>query len=101
MAQPMRGDEAKLIQVYRYLSKFPSWVATYRWQESPGGLHAYTDSDRGGCCRMRRSTSGGVILHGSHSLLHWSRTQQLVALSSAEAECMIWSRGRDSRPGLA
>ena len=50
---------------------------------------------------MRRSTSGGVILHGSHSLLHWSRTQQLVALSSAEAECMIWSRGRDSRPGLA
>ena len=25
-------------------------------------------------------------MHGSHSVLHWSRTQQLVALSSAEAE---------------
>ena len=27
-----------------------------------------------------------MILHGSHCLLSWSRTQQLVSLSSAEAE---------------
>ena len=29
---------------------------------------------------------GGGALHGSHCILTWSRTQQLVALSSAEAE---------------
>ena len=86
MARPMLGDEHKLFRVLRYLKTYPKWIATYEWQNTPGGLHAYTDSDWGGCCRTRRSTSGGVILHGSHSLLHWSRTQQLVALSSAEAE---------------
>ena len=86
MARPMLGHETKLYRVLRYLKRFPVWIATYEWQDAPGGLHAYTDSDWGGCCRTRRSTSGGVILHGRHSLLHWSRTQQLVALSSAEAE---------------
>ena len=36
--------------------------------------------------QTRRSTSGGAILHGSHLVFHYSRTQQLIALSSAEAE---------------
>ena len=29
---------------------------------------------------------GGGLMYGNHLLLHWSKTQQLVALSSAEAE---------------
>ena len=45
-----------------------------------------SDSDWAGCRRTRRSTSGGVILHGRHLVHHWSRTQAGVALSSAEAE---------------
>ena len=36
--------------------------------------------------RTRRSTSGGVVVHGSHLIDHWSSTQSIVALSSAEAE---------------
>jgi hypothetical protein len=32
------------------------------------------------------STSGGVILHGKHYVKSWSKTQSLVALSSAESE---------------
>ena len=36
--------------------------------------------------KTKKSTSGGVIMKGTHCLLHWSRTQQLSALSSAEAE---------------
>ena len=86
MARPMVGDEAKLLRVIHYLRRYPRWVSTYAWQEPPGGLTIYTDSDWGGCVRTRRSTSGGAAMHGSHCVLHWSRTQQLVALSSAEAE---------------
>ena len=36
--------------------------------------------------KTRRSTSGGVVFRGSHVICHWARTQQLIALSSAEAE---------------
>jgi len=46
----------------------------------------YSDSDWAGCVKTRRSTSGGVLLHGEHLVHHWSSTQATVALSSAEAE---------------
>ena len=58
----------------------------YHWQDKPVSLDAYSDSDWGGDLVTRRSTSGGCILRGDHLLMHWSRTQQVVSLSSAEAE---------------
>ena len=86
MAAPCVGDEALIVLAVRYLRRYPQWVTTYRWQDPPQNLSAFTDSDWGGCLRTRRSTSGGLVFHGRHCILHWSRTQQLVALSSAEAE---------------
>ena len=86
MARPEKGDERKLLRAVSYLRECPRWICTFRWQEPPGGLTVFTDSNWGGCVRSRRSTSGGVAFHGNHVLIHWSRTQQLVALSSAEAE---------------
>ena len=86
MASPCAGDEALLTRAVRYLRRYPKWTARYEWQEAQSRLVAFTDSDWGGCVRTRRSTSGGVLMHGGHAVLHWSRTQQLVALSSAEAE---------------
>ncbi len=35
---------------------------------------------------MAKSLSGGVIVRGTHFLKGWSRTQQCITLSSAEAE---------------
>ena len=35
---------------------------------------------------MRRSTTGGAILHGSCIVAHWSRSQARVALSGAGAQ---------------
>lgn len=38
-------------------------------------------------------TSEGVIMRGSHLLAHWCKTQQVIALSSAEAELNACVRG--------
>ena len=86
VSAPRQGEEVKLKRILRFLRKRPTTTYLYVWQDLPGELTGYTDSDWAGCKFTRRSTSGGVILHGSHLLLHYSRTQAGVALSSAEAE---------------
>ena len=47
---------------------------------------AKADGDWGGSRGDRRSTSGGLIMIGSHCIKTWSSTQGAIALSSAEAE---------------
>ena len=47
---------------------------------------AYSDSDWAGCRQTGKSTSGGVIMIGDHFIKGWSRTQNHVTTSSAEAE---------------
>ena len=37
----------------------------------------------------RKSTSGGIIMRGSHYIKSWAKTQSLVALSSAESELHV------------
>ena len=46
----------------------------------------YIDSDWVGCKTTGKSTCGGLIMIGSHLVKSWSRTQDFVTLSSAEAE---------------
>ena len=86
MSDPAECDVASIKRMSRYLTDNPRCVTAYYWQEPPTELSGYSDSDWGGCLVTRRSTSGGCILHGGHLLQHWSRTQQVVSLSSAEAE---------------
>ena len=70
----------------RYLRLYPRWITHYTWQDPVADLVLFSDSDWGGCTRTRRSTSGGILMRGCHVLQHCCRTQQLVSLSSAEAE---------------
>lgn len=86
MSAPMSSDLPALKRVARYMRSHPVCVAAYRWQEAAHLVSIYTDSDWGGCERTRKSTTGGVALRGIHCIAKWSRTQQLVALSSAAAE---------------
>jgi hypothetical protein len=86
MANPTRGDVIRLKRVLRYLKGAPRIVNVFKWQDVYSKLTTYSDSDWAGCSKTRRSTSGGMILRGSHLLAHWSSTQSTVALSSAEAE---------------
>ena len=86
MSRPTTKTERAIKRLARYLRQCPRRVYEYRWQREPEGFITYTDSDWAGCSRTRRSTSGGVVLRGSHMIRHWSRTQASVALSTGEAE---------------
>ena len=100
MAKPRVGDVAVLKRLARYLREFPECFYLFAWQNVPTEVSVFTDSDWAGCARTRRSTSGGVILLGTHLLMHWSRTQQSVALSSCEAEVNAINKGGVEGLGL-
>ena len=86
MACPTRLDTVKLKSLIRYLSGARRRAIKHTWQDPTVQLSVYSDSDWAGCVKTRRSTSGGVVLHGEHLVHHWSSTQATIALSSAEAE---------------
>ena len=75
MAHPKRGDEEMIKRALRYLKGAPKLIYHYPWEGEIGKLTVYTDSDWGGDKERRRSTSGGVILHGRHLVGHWSKLQ--------------------------
>jgi hypothetical protein len=101
MANPRVGDELFAKRVVRYLKKYPTLVVCHGWQDEAAEITVYTDSDWGGCVKTRRSTSGGIAMRGNHLICHWARTQQLIALSSAEAELNAAVKACQEGLGLA
>merc|ERR1712127_289104 len=99
MSAPAQEDMAQLKRVARYLYGHRRCALVYNWQMPVNEINAFTDSDWGGDVRTRKSTSGGCIMNGNHLILHWSRTQQTIALSSAEAELNAMCKG--GQEGLA
>ena len=85
MAQPNQASWNALKRLCRYLVGLPRLVFVYRWQTA-SAIDVYTDTDWAGCPRTRKSTSGGCIMVGAHTVKSWSSTQTNVALSSGEAE---------------
>ena len=86
MASPTVGDRKQLKRFGRYLISRPRVVMEYNYQDEVKQLDGWTDSDYAGCRKTRKSTSGGLIMLGSHVLKSWSSTQAIIALSSGEAE---------------
>ena len=86
MSSPRRSHWALLDRLARFVVGHGRLVTWMRYQPEVEQLTTWTDSDWAGCHRTRRSTSGGIVLRGGHFIKAWSRTQALVALSSAEAE---------------
>ena len=86
MAKPCKSDMGKIKRVIRYLKGTPRSRLLFRFQDSPKCFKVFSDSDWAGCHRTRKSTSGGVLMHGAHAISHWSSTQSTIALSVAEAE---------------
>jgi hypothetical protein len=99
MSTPTSRDVEAFKRLARYLLGRPRLILHFNWQEEPGWLDVYSDSDWAGCVKTRKSTTGGALLRGSHVLKTWCTTQATVALSSAEAELVAAVRG--TAEGLA
>ena len=86
MASPNMGSWEKLVRIAQYLKGRPRLIWRYHWQAYNEYLDTFGDADWAGCRRTRKSTSGGAIKSGDHCYKTWSKTQSLVAKSSAESE---------------
>jgi len=100
MSGPRQGDWGLLKRIGRYLIRVPRMQQTFEWQIMPDMLRAYVDSDWAGCKTTAKSTSGGLVCLGSHMLKAWSSTQNVIALSSGEAELYALVKGASQTLGL-
>ena len=100
MAKPCRGDLVRFKRLGRYLAGRPRMQVMFRWQGAQQVMVGYTDADWPGDKDSRKSTSGGCITIGSHLIKGWSKTQSLVALSSAESELYASFRSSAETLGL-
>ena len=70
----------------RYVLSHPRVVWEFEMQGEIKQMRAFSDADWAGCRRARKSTSGGSIHVGLHCIKTWSKTQAVIAKSSAESE---------------
>ena len=100
MAGPKQCDWIPVKRLGKYLSNHTRLVQSFEWQEFPKAVTTFTDSDWASECTNRKSTSGGVVTLGAHTVKAWSSTQQVVALSSGEAELYALIRGAAQTKGI-
>ena len=100
MAKPTVGAWTQLKKIGRYFRKHPRMVRKFPWQEMPDTLCMTVDADHAGCVKTRKSTSGGVMRWGRHTLKTWSSTQAVVATSSGEAEYYAIVKGASQSLGV-
>ena len=99
-AAPTNQSAEALRKVGRYLYHHPRLVYDYKYEEETTTLDCFVDTDFAGCLKTRRSTSGGVLMMGSHQLKHYATTQPTVALSSGEAELVGIVKGATVALGM-
>ena len=86
MAKPTTVMWHRLKRLGRYLVGIGRAALKFEWQGHESEVTGYSDSDWAGYRVTGRSTSGGALMIGSHFIKGWSRTQNHVTMSSAEAE---------------
>ena len=92
LQQPTIKDQKKLRHLVRYLAgttdyQFSIRPSVYLTKDSQQlDLNIYVDSDWAGCHQTRKGTTGFIIEFLGTCIHFGSRTQAVVALSSAEAE---------------
>ena len=61
----------------------------YPWRSAQCTMRTYSDAGWAGCEQTRKSTTGGRITIGAHSIKSWSRIQSLIAFSSGDSELYV------------
>ena len=100
MANPTERSWSALIRLAEYLRWRQRYVQHFEVQDTPGYVNIYVDSDWAGEASSRKSTSGGVACLGDHPVKHWASTQNVVALSTGEAESYSIIKGSSVGLGL-
>ena len=93
MSSTTTGSLRRLTRIGRYLKAHPRLMWRYVLQSPQPELTVRTDADWAGYSRARKSTSGGSICIGQHCIKTWSKTQAVIAKSSAESELYGVVRG--------
>ena len=68
MSAPRQSHMKMIKKLGKYLKGTPRLVSWLKWQEMPEVLTTFTDSDWAGCLKSARSTSGGVVCLGKHTI---------------------------------
>ena len=92
MQNPTQADVLELRRAFRYAAGTIDQALTFSSQgPCPLKLVGYSDADWGGCGRTGCSTTGAALFLAGAVVKWTSRRQKIVALSSAEAECIAAS----------
>ena len=68
MSTPTKGDWIRLKRLGLCLLGKPRLQQVYSWQNTQATMKVYTDADWAGCRETRKSTTGGCVMLGRHTL---------------------------------
>ena len=86
MSKPTVGDWRRLKRIGRYLRRQMRCIIDYNFQQIVEYLPSYSDAHWALDTETSKSTGGGILTFGKHLTKSWSKTQAIVALSSAVSE---------------
>ena len=103
LQQPTQQSLRKVKHLLRYLRGTQHYKMILRTTHTPQtkepiDLNIYVDADWAGCPSTRKSTSGFIVTMMGSVVQFGSRTQAVVALSSAESE--LYGIGTGAQEGL-
>ena len=102
MSNPNELDWLKIKRLAQYLTRVPRVVVKFNYQKHVSNITVWSDADWAGSGPggSRMSTSGGVLMLGSHVIKHWATTQHTFALSSGESEYYALVKSASQSIGL-
>ena len=98
MSAPTNNSQETLRSVAKYFVDTPGLVWKFNWQREGEHIQVWCGANWAGCKATRKSTSGGAIQLGQHTLRTHSKTQSNIALSSAGSE--LYAMAKAAAEGL-